>query len=214
MSNTPRRSLSDIVNGSGRDDLARLFDEAEAATDMATLPAGKYRCRVTDGEPMKSKSGTPGYQLTFVVDEGEHKGRRIWHTCWLTQTAMSWAKRDLMKLGITSAEMLEQPLPSGIVCEVKVALRADDDGTERTRVVRFDVVAVLVDPTADDDFGAPAVAPPAVTKPAPAAPPPTLAQAEAPAPAPVPKQPAVGKYLPGQKTPSIMDEPKAKGGAA
>ena len=33
--------------------------------------------------------------------------------------------------------------------------RADDAGAERNRVVSFDVVAVLADPTADDDFASP-----------------------------------------------------------
>jgi len=214
MNNNTRKSLADIVNGSGRDDLDRLFDEAEAATDLVPVPRGKYRCRLTDGELTASKSGTPGYQLTLVIDDGEHKGRRLWHTCWLTLAAMPMTKRDLLKLGVTSMAMLERPLPSGMVCEVNVALRADDDGAERNRVVSFNVVAVLSDPTADDDFGAPAAAPSAVAEPAPAAPPPMLAQAESPAPAVAPKQPAVGKCLPGQKTLSIMNEPKTKGGAA
>jgi len=52
------------------------------------------------------------------------------------------AKRDLVKLGIDSPEKLEQPLPPGIRCKVRVALRKDDDGTERNRVVRFTVVGI------------------------------------------------------------------------
>jgi len=51
--------------------------------------------------------------------------------------------------------MLDRPLPGGFVCDVKVALRVDDDGVERNRVVSFAVVAVLTDPTADDDFPSP-----------------------------------------------------------
>ena len=39
------------------------------------------------------------------------------------------AKRDLGKLGVTEIEQLEQPLPLGIRCSVKLALRRDDDGT-------------------------------------------------------------------------------------
>jgi len=51
--------------------------------------------------------------------------------------------------------MLDQPLPAGFVCDVKVALRVDDDGVERNRVVSFSVVEVLADPTGDDDFASP-----------------------------------------------------------
>jgi len=205
MSNT-RKSLADIVNGSGRDDLARLFLETEAATDLVPLPRGKYRCRITDGELTESRSAKPGYSITFVVDDGEHKGRRVWHTCWLTPAAMPMTRRDLLKLGVTELRMLDRPLPAGIVCEVQVALRVDDDGVARNRVVSFDVVAVLPDPTGDEDFASTVAASPAVVQPAPAA--------ATPVPAATLKQPAVGRYLPGQKTLPIMDEPKAKGGAA
>jgi hypothetical protein len=152
MTKHTRKSLVDVLNGSTRDELARQFDEAEAAGDMLPLPRGTYRCRITDGELVTSKSGTPGYSLTFTVDDGEHKSRRLWHTAWLTPAALPMSKRDLAKLGVTSLDMLDRPLPPGIVCDVKVALRVDDDGVERNRVVSFNVVAVLADPTADDDF--------------------------------------------------------------
>jgi hypothetical protein len=150
---TNRKSLVDVLNGAAGDELARLFTETEAAADMVPLPRGRYLCRIADGELTESKTGKAGYQLTFIVDDGEHKGRRVWHTCWLTPAALPMTKRDLGKLGVTSLDMLERPLPAGIVCDVTVALRADDDGTTRNRVVSFDVVAVLPDPTADEDFG-------------------------------------------------------------
>jgi hypothetical protein len=151
----PRKSLVDVLNGVDRAELARQFDEAEAAGDMLPLPAGNYRCRVTDGELVTSKGGTPGYTLTFTVDDGKHKGRKVWYTAWLTEAAMPMSKRDLAKLGVTSLDMLDRPLPCGFVCDVKVALRADDDGAERNRVVSFSVVEVLADPTADDTFASP-----------------------------------------------------------
>ncbi len=160
MSTHPRKSLVDVLNGNAREALARQFDEAEAAGDMLPLPRGTYRCRVTDGELVTSKSGTPGYTLTFTVDDGDHKGRRLWHTAWLTEAAMPMSKRDLAKLGVTSLDMLDRPLPGGFVCDVKVALRVDDDGVERNRVVSFAVAAVLADPTADDDFASPMPATP------------------------------------------------------
>jgi hypothetical protein len=153
--NYPRKSLVDVLNGSAKADLARQFAEAEAAGDMLPLPRGVYRCRVTEGELVASKSGTPGYTLTFTVDDGEHKGRRLWHTAWLTPAALPMTKRDLAKLGVKSLDQLDRPLPQGIVCEVTVALRVDDDGTERNRVVSFSVVEVLADPTGDADFASP-----------------------------------------------------------
>lgn len=147
-----RKRLTDVLNGHDIDDLERQFGEVEAASDLATLPRGKYRCRLVDGEVVQAKAGTPGYQLTFAVDDGEHKGRRVWHTCWLTPAALPMSKRDLAKLGVTSLTMLKNPVPGGIVCDVSVVLRTDDDGTERNRVSSFDVVAVIADPSADEDF--------------------------------------------------------------
>jgi hypothetical protein len=155
MSGYTRKRLVDVLPSTTRDELARQFAEAEAAGDMLPLPRGTYRGRVTNGELVTSKGGTPGYSLTFTIDDGEHKGRKLWHTAWLTPAAMSMTKRDLAKLGITSLDMLDRPLPVGFMCDVKVAVRADDDGTERNRVVSFDVVEVLTDPTADDDFSSP-----------------------------------------------------------
>ena len=152
-----RKSLVDVLNGTTRNELARQFDEAEAAGDIRPLPRGTYRCRISDGELGTSKGGTPGYTLTFTVDDGEHKGRKLWHSAWLTPAALPMTKRDLAKLGVTSLDMLDRPLPQGIVCEVKVVVRVEDDGIERNRVSSFDVVELLADPTADDDFGSPAV---------------------------------------------------------
>ena len=64
------------------------------------------------GELASSKSkATPGYKLTFKVVDGEHAGRQFWHDCWLTAAALPQTKRDLAKIGVTSLEQLEKPLP-------------------------------------------------------------------------------------------------------
>lgn len=147
----PRRKLSDILNG-GADSLRDAWRKTEAASDFAPLPAGTYTAHVIAGELSTSKNGTPGYKLTFKVIEGEHAGRQFWHDMWLTPAALPMAKRDLGKLGVRDVEQLENPLPPGIRCSCKLALRRDDDGTEYNRLRSFDVVAIDADPTADDDF--------------------------------------------------------------
>ncbi len=55
---------------------------------------------------------------------------------------MAQSKRDLGKLGITSPDMMERPLPRGIRCKVRAVLRKDDDGIERNRVRSFEVVGI------------------------------------------------------------------------
>jgi len=135
-----RKSLSDILSGGRGDDIGNLWDSTQAADEFAPLPAGKYVCHLVEGELTNSaKKQTPGYKMTFKVIEGEHEGRKVWHDIWLTPAAMSMAKRDLARLGITSPQQLEQPVPRWLRCHVVVVLRADDNGIERNAVKTFDV---------------------------------------------------------------------------
>ncbi|MDB5294891.1 MAG: hypothetical protein JWO31_874, partial [Phycisphaerales bacterium] len=150
--NNHRKRLSDVLNGAA-DTLRTAWDGTAAAADLAALPAGTYVARVVGGELSAARSGTPGYKLTFRVLDGPHAGRRFWHDVWLTPAALPMAKRDLGKLGVTSLEQLERPLPPGIRCRVQLALRREDDGREHNRVRSFDVVAI--DGVEDDDFPPP-----------------------------------------------------------
>jgi hypothetical protein len=147
-----RKSLSDILRNGQRETLADAWGRTEAAGDLEPLPTGEYIAVIEHGEGTEGKTkGTPGYKLTFRVVEGEHAGRRFWHDVWLTVPALPLAKRDLGKLGVTNFGQLEQrPLPEGIVCSVKLALRKGDDGAEYNRVKRFDVLRI--DAPAADPF--------------------------------------------------------------
>ena len=136
-----RRKLSDILAGD-TDSFRQQWDKTEAADDFAPLPGGVYIAGIIAGELSTAKTGTPGYKLSFKVLEGEHTGRRFWHDVWLTPAAMPMAKRDLAKLGITSLDQLERPLPMGIRCKVKLTLRRDDDGTDYNRVRSFSEVCI------------------------------------------------------------------------
>ncbi len=136
--------LTDILTsgGFGAEDFSKSWQETEAADEFKPLPAGEYVCHADRGELKTARTGTPSYCLTFKVIEGEHTGRLVWLDLFLTPAALPMAKRDLVKLGIDSPEKLEQPLPLGIRCKVRVALRKDDDGAERNRVVRFLVIGI------------------------------------------------------------------------
>lgn len=139
----PKRKLADILQASESDRIGGLWATVKPADDLGKpIPAGEYRCRVVAGELFTSKSGTPGYKITFKVSEGEHARRRLWQDVWLTEAAMAMAKRDLMKLGIESVEQLDRELPEGLIASVKVSIRKDDDGTERNRIVTFEIVAI------------------------------------------------------------------------
>ena len=146
-----RKSLSDILREGDRQSLSRAWGETKAAEDFAPLPSGEYVARIIGGELFTSKTkGTAGYKLAFRVLEGDHQGRQFWHDVWLTPAALPMAKRDLAKLGVTALEQLESPLPPGIRCRVKLALRRDDDGSEYNRVKTFTVEGI--DPPEQDAF--------------------------------------------------------------
>jgi hypothetical protein len=136
-----RKKLTYILRNSNPESIKRLWENTKAAEDLKPIPGGEYRCALANGELFTAKSGTPGYKITFEVIEGEHAGRRVWHDVWFSEAALSLAKRDLSKLGVTDLQQLEHPVPEGIVVLAKVALRRHDDGTEYNRVVRFEVVA-------------------------------------------------------------------------
>ena len=141
MTNT---KLSDILAAAGDgNNFRNTWDNTQAAEEFAPLPAGVYVAHVIAGELFNARQNrTPGYKLTFKVCEGEHVGRQFWHDLWLTPAALPMAKRDLGKLGVTAMEQLEQPMPPGIRCKVKVALRKDDNGTEHNRVKSFEMIGI------------------------------------------------------------------------
>jgi len=135
--------LSDILSEGDRSSLASAWGTTEAAADFMPLPAGEYIASIIAGELESSRTNaTPGYKLTFKVLEGEHTGRQFWHDVWLTPASLPMARRDLAKLGVQSLDQLEQPLPAGMRCKVKLTLRRNDDGSEYNRIKRFDVLGI------------------------------------------------------------------------
>ena len=145
-----RQRLTDILrSNSAREQLARAWDDTKAADEFKPLPSGEYIARIIDGGLFTSRTNqTPGYKLTFQVVEGEYTGRRFWDDLWLSAPALPMTKRDLAKLGVNSLDQLEAPIPQGIVCQVKLALRHDDDNTEYNRLRSFVVLRVEL-PTPD-----------------------------------------------------------------
>ena len=134
--------LSDILNGSGGN-FDTVWNQTEAAGDFGPVPRGDYVCHATKGELESSRlKGTPGYKIEFTIIEGDFKGRKLWHDCWLTAAALPQTKRDLGKIGISSPDQMERPLPRWFRCRVTAVVRKDDDNVERNRVRSFEVVGI------------------------------------------------------------------------
>lgn len=140
-----------VSSSNGDDNLSDLFDTTEAA-DYSPIPPGQYTADVVSGGRMESRvKRTPGFGLVFEIrDHAEHNGRRLYHDLWLTQNAMRRSKAELMKLGITSSDQLNRPLPEGFVVKLTVVLHTGDDGRQRNRVTEFSVLRF--DPPKPDPF--------------------------------------------------------------
>ncbi len=68
----------------------------------------------------------------------------MWHDIWLTEAAKPQARLgNFDRLGITDPErQLDGPPPQGLLVKVSVVIHQDDDGTDRNKVRRFEVVGV------------------------------------------------------------------------
>jgi hypothetical protein len=137
-----KKNLSDILAAGNGGNIRDAWDNTTAADEFSPLPPGEYTFSILAGELFQAKTGTFGYKLTLEVTEGEHEGRRVWHNLWLTPAALPMTKRDLAKIGITTLEQLEQPLPAGILIRGKLAINHDDDGIDTNRLRRFEYVGV------------------------------------------------------------------------
>lgn len=156
--------LSDILANGTADRLRQAWNETEAAGELAPLPPGDYTAHIIAGTLETGKTrGTPGYKLSFRVAEGPHAGRQFWHDLWLTEAALPMTKRDLAKLGVTSLDQLDHPLPRGIRCACKLVLRKGDDGAEFNKLRTFTVVGI--DRPEADAFAPPDGSPPAAAAP-------------------------------------------------
>jgi hypothetical protein len=135
--------LQDILRNGEAERLRQSWDSTAAAGELAPLPPGEYTAHIIAGVLENARTrGTPGYKLTFRVCEGEHTGRQFWHDIWLTEAALPTAKRDLAKLGVTSLDQLDNPLPPGIRCKCKLVVRRGDDGAEFNKLRTFAVVGI------------------------------------------------------------------------
>jgi hypothetical protein len=161
MSEDKRPRLDEILNGGG-DVFNQLWDQTAAAGEFEPLPSGRYKMLITDGKLAESKANkTPSYKLTFeVIEPAALVGRKVFCDLWLTPKALPATKRDLAKLRIVTPQQLRQAPPTGVIADVKVALRTADDGTQFNRVAAFQVIGEgtpsgTLEPDADelDDGG-------------------------------------------------------------
>ena len=106
--------------------------EVEPQQSMEPLPAGWYKCVITESEEKPTKAQTGSYlQMTLEVIEGEHQGRKVFERLNLNnpnQTAVEIAQRTLSAIchaiGVmtprNSSDLHDKPLM------VKLAVKPGD----------------------------------------------------------------------------------------
>ena len=141
MPDARRPRLDDILNGGG-DDFNEMWDTTPAAGEFEPLPAGRYKAIITDGRLAESRANkTPSYKLVFeILEPAAFAGRKVHLDLWLTPKALATSKRDLAKVRIVTPQQLRQAPPTGVIADVRVALRTTDDGAQFNRVAAFQVI--------------------------------------------------------------------------
>jgi hypothetical protein len=124
------------------EELDEEWGNVEPADDYKPIPKGDYSVVVITAEMKKSQTGTLGLGVQFeVTDEGEHKGRRVYHTFWLTLKNLPNVKRDLEKLGCrvgSIKELSENPLGClGNKTAIITVGKEEYEGITRNKVKRF-----------------------------------------------------------------------------
>ncbi len=142
MSENKRPRLDDILGG-GDDDFNNLWDSTAAAGEFEPLPPGRYKALIADGKLAESKANkTPSYKVVFEIREpAAFAGRKVFHDLWLTPKALSATKRDMAKMRIVTPQQLRQAPAAGMIAEIKVALRTDDNDNRFNRIVAFQVIS-------------------------------------------------------------------------
>ena len=104
-------------------------NEVEPSASFEAVPAGKYLAAITDSVMKPTKNGSGSYlELTFVVLEGEYKGRVLWARLNLNNpnaTAVKIAQSDLSSIcravGVMqphdSSELHNLPLIVNVRCK-------------------------------------------------------------------------------------------------
>lgn len=82
--------------------LNQNLSNAEVQTDsFAPIPDGEYFCTVCDSQIRKTKSGDDQLSLTYRIDDGEYKGRKVFDNfnLWsMNQQALEISQRNLKTL--------------------------------------------------------------------------------------------------------------------
>ena len=152
--------LTGILRENGRHQDLNIPWTTAVAPEDGVLPIDTYTADIIKGEAYKSSGGHAAFKMTFVVTEGDFKGRRFWHDVYFSKPAEDLARRDIAKLGFSvfgdvskALEELEKPWRAAFRCEVRLGVKPGVNGSDFNKVLRFRVLETR--PMQPDPFAAP-----------------------------------------------------------
>jgi len=132
--------------------------EPAAEGSFEPLPEDDYECIVVDAEIVKSQNDNVGLNVQFEVVKGDHEGRHVYHTFWLTGKNLPYVKRDLAILGYEAKTASDLMKAKGPLMNKKAILRVGQEeyeGRTRNRVkwfARIEEAQAASQEAKDDDF--------------------------------------------------------------
>lgn len=142
--------------------LAALDDEfasASASTGSGSVPVGRYNAMIKEAKIVARTGGGLALSVSFVVTEGEYKGRYAFTSYGLHKNGLPYFKGflQMIQLPLTRLSDLEKALPMfpGHRCVINVQQDKKDPQYTRTYVDRYlgmGNLAEYLSTPAQDDF--------------------------------------------------------------
>jgi len=121
----------------GAKGIAVDFSDTESSV---TLPEGDYLLKVEDVETKISEnSGSEYLAITFVVEDGKFKNKKVWHNCSLQPQALFNLRGVLEALGFEVPAGIMELDPADMIGEVCAGAVAHEvyEGKKKARIVEF-----------------------------------------------------------------------------
>ena len=156
--------MSELNYASALSALDDAFASASAQTG-SSLPAGRYNAILKEAKIVPRSSGGLSLSVSFIVTEGEYKGRYAFTSYGLHQNGLPFFKGFLqtIRLPLTRLSDLEKSLPlfPGHLCVIDVRPDRKNPQYTQTYVDRYlgmgnvaDYLNAPAQPAAQDDFTA------------------------------------------------------------
>lgn len=139
------------------------FASASASTGSGSVPVGRYNAMIKEAKIVARTGGGLALSVSFVVTEGEYKGRYAFTSYGLHKNGLPFFKGFLQMIQLPLARLseLEKSLPQfpGHLCVINVQQDKQKPQYTRTYVDRYlgmgniqDYLSPQAQPDAQDDY--------------------------------------------------------------